>query len=83
MPTVSNDAVTISGTLSRLFSIIVRGPGKNTSINFLSNGVMSLAILSTIFILETCNINGLSLALPLAINIFFTASEFKPFAPIP
>jgi len=45
IPTVSSPAVTTFGIISLAFNIIVKGPGQNSFINFLSNSFDSLATL--------------------------------------
>ena len=43
IPTVSCPAVTISGTMSFFFNMMVNGPGKNSFINLYSKSVISFA----------------------------------------
>ena len=75
-------ALVTSGIISFLNNITVIGPGQNLSIIFFAISGISLTYL-LMSLLLTWTIKGLSWGLPLAINIFFTASSFKAFAPKP
>ena len=81
-PTLSKFALVTFGIISFLFKIIVSGPGQNFSIIIFAHSGISLTYLSR-FLFETWIINGLSCGLPLASNIFFTASSFNALAPSP
>ena len=83
MPTVSSPPLVTSGILSDLGIIMVNGPGQNLFAHFMAASGTCDAISPIISMLEICTISGLSQGLPLAANIFFTASALKAFAASP
>ena len=63
--------------------MIVIGPGQKCSIIVSAFSFISFTRLYTSSLLYICTISGLSLGLPLASYIFFTAFSSKAFAPNP
>ena len=81
-PTVFRVAVTIPGTISFLFRIIVRGPGQNSLASFIASSQTSAyAVASWMFWM--CKMTGFTDGLPLSLKIFSTADCISPFAANP
>ena len=81
--TVSNPALTASGTTLLLLTTSVNGPGQKASISFLALAFKPVVSCSISFLSAMCNISGLSLGRPLAAKILATAVLFRPSAPRP
>ena len=81
--TVSSPPVMISGTIGFFLKTIVSGPGQKFFISFCSISPTSVTSSWSMSIFAIWAISGLSLALPFAMYIFFTASTSKAFAPNP
>ena len=75
MHTVSNHPVVMSGTVSFLGKIKVKGQGISLSINNCSSGYEMVAYFVMSCGSARCTISGLSAGLCFASNIFWTALE--------
>ena len=81
--TVSNPAVTMSGTISRFRKMIVNGPGQNFSINLRATCESTIAISSSASSVGRCTMSGSKRGRSFASKILVTASGFSASAASP